>query len=156
MWSEQLCISCNTFPAPSLTPFSKNVVFILAEGSRMCGPRLTADWNGGERCAACRWAERFEWSSEASWAVQSETCPLLERPQWLSWGFVNIKEALRSGVNDIGVDQNGRSCTTGGRSWACCCRSFLVPCLICSLTTWRVNVWQIFTKFGVTGVLCKF
>ena len=48
-------ISCIVFPAPSLNSVIKNVVLISAKGNKICGPRITADWNCGEPFAACRW-----------------------------------------------------------------------------------------------------
>jgi len=107
----------------------------------MCGPRFTADWNGGECFAAFRCTERFEWSSDASWVVQSDLWLRSERPQWFL-KVCNNRQALHSGVNNIGVDVNGRSWSTGGSSSACYCRTFRLPCHNCSLTTWRVNVWH--------------
>jgi len=87
-------------------------------------------------------AERFEWSCEASGVVQSEACPRSSRAQWLSGGFLNIRQALHSDVSDIDVDLNGQSWTIGGSSSACYCRTFRLPSLNCSLTTWSVNAWH--------------
>lgn len=44
----------------TLRTVSKNTLTALRSTDK-CGPRLTANWNSGERCTACRQDKRAEW-----------------------------------------------------------------------------------------------
>jgi len=37
------------------------VIVTAVRLAKPLGPRLTATWNGGERCVTCHHAERYEW-----------------------------------------------------------------------------------------------
>jgi hypothetical protein len=59
MW--RLCEPKETIPAPCLNTGSKNLTLTALHWIKACGHRLTADWNRGEHCVACRQAKRTKW-----------------------------------------------------------------------------------------------